>query len=238
MELLERVSGVGRVDRENHIVYGVKICGTESLNGYAYSEDALREAAHLYEGKTVNLSHPVQSEARRDRGIMESPGWLQNVRYERDGLYGDLCLFESHPATALILEKAEKNPKGFGLSHNADGTQARVRNRLTVTKISEVRSVDIVGVPATTAGLFESVQAENASLFEAVKRELLEEQIRCEKLRHEKLLSEQPEYEKTCGEMLLEQKQFGRVLNPESEYDQARNFAESGGEYDRVRKQL
>lgn len=158
MDLLERTLGnVGEVDRQNNVIRRVKVIGLASKNGRQYSPEALKNAVNLYENATVNLSHPKRTEADAERGFMESPGFLSGVRYESDGLYADLHLYEKHPATALILERATKNPKGFGLSHNADGSYEKQNGRTVITKINRVRSVDVVGIPATTAGLFESL---------------------------------------------------------------------------------
>lgn len=252
MQLIERVTGAGRVDRQNHIIRNVKIVGTESKNGYHYSPEALREGVSLYEGVSVNISHPRRDEVALDRSILESPGWLSNVRYEIDGLYGDLNLFESHPSTQLIMEKAEKNPTGFGLSHNADGHRERVRGQLTITKLSRVRSVDIVGVPATTAGIFESVQEDSSDPYERQLAKLRRLKLECVELmeaRDRRNSRPQDPAEKSYAEINQELRQFGRVMNPESEYDRvlleehreenpARLSEECGSEYDRVRAQL
>lgn len=232
MQLLERTTGAGRVDRENFVVYGVKVCGLQSQNGREYAESALREAVDLYENKTVNISHPDRTEAHRERSITESPGWLENVRFERGGLFADLHLFESHPSTALILEKAEKNSRGFGLSHNADGYQERVNGRSMITRIDRVRSVDIVMNPATTEGLFESVESLQRELGRQERRHavLLAEQTESDR-------SERESTEKTFSEMRSELNQFGRVLDSSCEYDRLTlesSQADPANEYERA----
>lgn len=152
---LEQVNRApGRVDREKGIIYGVKVCGLESANGRAYTAEALRKAARLYEGLPVNVNHP--SKARDDRASEDRFGKLVNVRFAGDGLYADLHFLRSHPMAERVMEAAERMPSAFGLSHNAGGKMEKVNGRPTVTEITEVRSVDLVADPATTRGLFES----------------------------------------------------------------------------------
>jgi hypothetical protein len=151
--LLEHVATRGRVDREAGIIYGAKILGRNSANRRQYSDDALNDATRLYEGRKVCLNHD-RSDPKRERGILEEVAVIRNARRKGDGVYGDLHMFQSHKATPLILERADKFPDTFGLSHNAEGKQSR--DGRIIESLSMVRSVDIVGDPATNAGLFES----------------------------------------------------------------------------------
>src|SRR5690606_30452994 len=109
------------VDRDNRVIRGVKILGRTSRNGYEYSDRALREAAALYEGVTVNVNHPPREKPTQERGFNEGIGVLRGVSADSDGVRGDLHYFEAHADTPLMLERAEKHPNTFGLSHNADG---------------------------------------------------------------------------------------------------------------------
>lgn len=158
MHLLERVaSGSLRVDRANGVIRDVRIIGYESRNGRVYSREALRRAKSLYEGKQVNFDHPPRTDPDRERSITDRAGWLENVREVDGGLTGDLHLLTSDPRAGKILEAAEKRPDLFGLSHNADGRSTRRDGKVIVEEITAVRSVDIVSDPATTRGLYESV---------------------------------------------------------------------------------
>ncbi|MDB5340771.1 MAG: hypothetical protein JWN70_6390, partial [Planctomycetaceae bacterium] len=72
------------------------------------------------------------------------------------GVYGNLHLIASHPHAAAVMEAAEKFPTMFGLSHNASGASHKQGTRTIVESVDKVRSVDLVGNPATNQSLFES----------------------------------------------------------------------------------
>lgn len=143
-------------DAESGIIRNVKIIGKVSKNGRTYTDEALRDAVPLYENAPVYIDHPSRNDAKRDRSLREQVGNIRGARWTPDGNYGDLHLFESHADTKLVLERARKDKNGFGLSHNADGSCTRSRGGEICESIENVRSVDIVGNPATTRGLFES----------------------------------------------------------------------------------
>jgi hypothetical protein len=156
-QLFERVEGfAGRVDRENGVIRGVKILGKHSKNGRTYSDQALNDAARLYEGVKVNVDHPSRDKPNAERSFMEGFGSLRNVQRKGDGVYGDLHFLKSHPSAEVICEAAERFPEQFGLSHNAEGQTHYEGSQLIVESIESVQSVDIVGRPATNNGLFES----------------------------------------------------------------------------------
>lgn len=155
-EVIVRGKGPLRVDRDKGIIHDVKILGLESVNQRRYTEEAIKAGRILYEGVPVYVNHPDKPNDPRDVG--EKFGRLMNVRVEKDGLYGDLEYLKSHPDAALITEAAERMPEQFGLSHNAKGDGQDQDGVFVVEQIVEVRSVDVVTEPATTDGLFESVQ--------------------------------------------------------------------------------
>src|SRR5690606_11438363 len=93
-----------KVDRDNRVIRGVKILGRTSRNGYEYSDRALREAAALYEGVTVNVNHPPREKPTQERGFNEGIGVLRGVSADSDGVRGDLHYFEAHADTPLMLE--------------------------------------------------------------------------------------------------------------------------------------
>jgi hypothetical protein len=156
MQFLETVySDSPAIDKENGVVRGVKVLGRESANSRTYSDQAMDDAARLYEGTEVNIDHD-RKEPHRERGLLEGFGVLKNVSRKSDGVYADLHFLKSHPATNLFLERADRFPDKIGLSHNADGKANRKGGRLIVESISRVNSVDVVRNPATNKGLFES----------------------------------------------------------------------------------
>lgn len=191
MDLLEQTfSNSLRVDRESMVIRGVKVCGKKSANGREYSIAALDKLAGLYEGITVNIDHDRAS-PNTERKMADGFGVLKNVRREADGAVGDLHYLKEHQLAPMVLERAERMPDTFGLSHVAVGKVVRRKGVNIVEDVMAVKSVDIVREPATTKGLFESQDTEGGfdmavmtirEIVEAVPKEtpgvdLLQEQM-------------------------------------------------------------
>lgn len=171
--LLERVQSVPqRIDEEAGVIYGVKVLGKVSENGREYSDKAMDQAAKLYEGAKVNIDH---DRGNSERGFVEGIGDLRNVRREGDAIYADLHYLKSHPYAGLLVEAAQRFPGQFGLSHDAQGEVSTRRGKAVVESVTVVHSVDLVGRPATNAGLFESVSTEKPSMKTTI-RALVESQ--------------------------------------------------------------
>ena len=64
------------VDRRAGIIENVKILGRDSKNGRKYSDQAMHEAAGLYEGLRCNYDHPPRSNARQERKFSDFAGDL------------------------------------------------------------------------------------------------------------------------------------------------------------------
>lgn len=149
----------GRIDTEKGIVYGVKILGSRSKNGYGYSTTAMKQAAPLYEGIRVNIDHPTKADAeRKSRSYADRFGHLRNVKYveAKKGLFGDLHYNKKHRLTEQFEYDAQHAPNNMGLSHNARGDLKGHGKDAMVESINSVSSVDLVADPATGTGLFES----------------------------------------------------------------------------------
>jgi hypothetical protein len=116
----------------------------------------MADAAALYEGVTVNIDHD-RKEPYRERGMQERFGFLKNIRVADDGraVYGDLHYLKSHSYAPVFIEHVERFPDKLGLSHNADGRDARRGGKRVVESIVKVNSVDLVQQPASGT-LFES----------------------------------------------------------------------------------
>ena len=145
------------LDEEAGLIRGVKILGANSQNGRTYSPQAMRDAARLYEGVSVNIDHAET--ARKHRGLLESWGRIESPVVRADGVYGDLRYLKTHPSTSLLIERI-KGDFGMGLSHNANGKTRRKNGRVIVESVAVVRSVDVVAKPATNQNLFESIEDE------------------------------------------------------------------------------
>lgn len=144
------------VDRDAGVIRGVKILGVKSRNGREYARKAMESASKLYADCTVNLNHPNRHEADKERAFEDGIGWFEGVDVRGDGVYADLHLLKEHTQFGAVCESAERSPKRFGLSHNAEGPVEHRNGTNIVEDIERVHSVDIVRNPATNAGLFES----------------------------------------------------------------------------------
>ncbi|QDU75441.1 hypothetical protein Pan97_24730 [Bremerella volcania] len=144
------------VDTERGIIHDVKICGNRSKNGRVYPPEVLAEAASLYEGVTVYLNHGLVPGDEREIDVHF--GNLQNVRTQNGELFADLHYVTTHPLAASIVERAQKFPRNFGLSHDAEVEAVPSGDGQQVQRITAVNSVDLVTRPATSDGLFEQQQ--------------------------------------------------------------------------------
>jgi hypothetical protein len=151
--------GAIAIDREAGVIKNVKILGRESKNGRLYSQSAMESAAKLYADCDVCIDHP--SDSGVDRSIRDSVAVIKQTRVTSEGVFGDLHYLKSHPDAEAIVERAERFPQSFGLSHNAYGStkpNPSGDGPEIVESIEYVESVDIVRRPATSRGLFESQQ--------------------------------------------------------------------------------
>lgn len=159
---LESAVGIERVDRAAKVIRGVRVLGLQSRNGRTYRPEAADAAIPLYEGAAVYIDHGKRTkpgEIREDRSLRDRWGVLRGVTRDDDGLVANLHYLESDPMTPKLLEMAEEHPETFGLSHDANGSAQRdATGNIDVREITKVNSVDVVADPATTVGLFESLQ--------------------------------------------------------------------------------
>jgi hypothetical protein len=157
----ERTASRGRVDREGGAIRGVKLLGTKSANDREYTQAALRNAVKLYDGKKVYLDHPDRERMGTERKFRDWVGVIENPQYRSDGIYADIRLRKQSPLFAEVIEAAESFDGFFGMSHVAAGRSRLENGTEIVEEIGDVFSVDIVTDPATNAGLFESVDADD-----------------------------------------------------------------------------
>ena len=144
-----------RVDRAAGIIRGVKLLGLVSRNGRRYREDALVEAAGLYEGAKVNINHP-KGHPLSPRDYQDRLGVIRRVQFRAgDGLFGDLHFNPKHALSEQLVWDSEHAPQNVGLSHNVLARVARSGEDTVVEAITKVQSIDLVADPATTLGLFE-----------------------------------------------------------------------------------
>lgn len=165
-QIVSAQPSAGNVDREAGVIRNVQVCGPLSRNGRNY-KPALQKAVKLYEGVKVNVDHG--SAPGEERPLMVGFGVIRNARINGDAIYGDLHFLKSHELANRICEQAERFPETFGLSHDADiDGYVDQEGVFQVTEITAVRSVDLVGDPATARGIFESKERSMKKTFRQV----------------------------------------------------------------------
>lgn len=133
----------------------VHLVGLNSVNKhngkpYTYAEIALKEAVDLYTNADVYINH---IDPKVTPKVEDKIGFVKSAYFEEGvGIVGDVQLNTEHELYKSIYWWAENAPKKLGFSHVIGGAIDTTRNQ--ITKISAVRSVDLVYEGATTNGLF------------------------------------------------------------------------------------
>jgi hypothetical protein len=191
LEFAPLASGQHRVDRDQGIIYGVKVVGRTSPNthgvrgatGTEYTLEALQGALALYEGINVNVDHPDRDRPRKDRSARDRFAWLESCQANREGIFGDLHFLDpTDPLATKILNAAERHPEAFALSHNALGQGEVKGGRYVVTQIPEVRSVDIVADGGTNRSLFESKNLMTTTLRQLIESSKVNDKLKAQLL--------------------------------------------------------
>jgi hypothetical protein len=160
MKLSERFTGkqlfesADLSELDNGIVRRALLISPVSSNQRVYTADALRNAVAKY-NTVANLDHDWET------SVANRFGYYDNATYDEatNRIYADLHFLKSHPFAAQFMEAVRRMPHVMGFSHvaqcegetNPDGVYV-------ISTIHDVLSVDIVADPATTGGIFESVQ--------------------------------------------------------------------------------
>ncbi|MEE8551463.1 MAG: hypothetical protein V3T08_09460 [Gemmatimonadota bacterium] len=146
---------------EGDVIQNVALLGSVSLNNRTYTEQAMKDAARLYNGAPVFIDHPTETEMQEREGVrsvMDLAGQVLNARLVGGQVRGDIQIMNREPTKGLFLAIAEQMPGIAGMSHRARGVvEVADDGKETVTSIDRVFAVELVADPATTAGLFESV---------------------------------------------------------------------------------
>ncbi|MFO0846614.1 MAG: hypothetical protein U0797_30315 [Gemmataceae bacterium] len=149
-EAVRQAASTLRVDRQAGRLRGVKLLGWESANSRRYRPEGVDP--QLYVGKPINIGHHY---GRGDRPITDRIGVVESAERRRNGIFGVVKFFLSHPYTPAVLEMAEVAPHVIGFSHSARGTEVRTPSGGSeISKLESVASCDLVTDPATVAGLF------------------------------------------------------------------------------------
>ncbi|MCA8987531.1 MAG: hypothetical protein KDA78_07815 [Planctomycetaceae bacterium] len=116
----ERVSqwaaGGVRVDVEGMRVCDVVLVGRESRNGYVYTEEALRNAVGLYEGRPVFLDHAPRGQRPLERSARDLVGTIREVKYEEGRIRGSIDVVDTESGRTF-LAMANAGASHVGMSH-------------------------------------------------------------------------------------------------------------------------
>lgn len=144
------------IDRENGIIKGVKLLGLNSRNGATYQWNTCRKQAHLYNGAKVYCHH----------GSKDSQfpfGTIQNAVDTDTGFFGDIKYNPKLSTTEGVLWYIDNDPSAIGMSPDHIVKMTPGPNGSKVyTDIVRVNSVDFVSDPATTKGVFESMNPDGS----------------------------------------------------------------------------
>jgi len=149
-----------QVDETSKRVERVALAGRASRNGYHYTEQALRDAVALYEGRPVFLDHAPNVRRPFERSTRDLVGTIQNVMYEEGKIRGDIQVLDTDSGRTF-LALAAGGTANVGMSHVV--IAKRNPEKSLVESIEEVISVDAVVFPATTSRLSEQQSDELAS---------------------------------------------------------------------------
>lgn len=182
-------------DANSLVIKNVAFIGSESLNGYEYSEQALREIPPLLEGKPQYINHYIGNDESEPREIQELFSKAVNIRYiaEENKVRGDMHLVDTPTIREEILPRMKHFKDQIGNSLVSYGEMSEQDGNQIVAHVSAVESADLVTDPATNKGLFESVNQnpnnggnksmsitlkdvkDNPKVWEEVKAEILKD---------------------------------------------------------------
>lgn len=143
-----------QIDEPGRLVQNVALSGTDSRNGYAYTEEALRTAVELYRDKPVFLDHGQNRSRPQERSTRDLVGSIISPRFVDGRIRGDIRVLDTDSGRTF-LKLVESAAPGVGMSHVV--LARRSSDGKTVDRIDQVISVDAVVNPATTTTFREAV---------------------------------------------------------------------------------
>ena len=152
------------VDRDLNVISNVTLLGKISKNGRRYSPKAMGDAAKLYEGVGFYFDHPTPKELKDRQGaraVMDLAGRIRNPRVVGDHVRGDIQVLNREPTKSMLFALAEEMPGMVGNSHRATGKVTRSDDGEVVESLDHVAAIELVLNPATTQGLFESLDLDD-----------------------------------------------------------------------------
>lgn len=157
---------VERTEEGGILLRGVKLLGYESDNGRRY----VKPSPALYEGVKINLDHPDAFTGQAS--VRDTIGVAEGVVVNDEGVFAGVRLNPHHPNAEQIAWVAENAPMTMGMSHVAYTEEVEeegdFNGDIPLFEVVKVVSVDLVGRPATTNGMFE--QQEDAAMKERIEQ--------------------------------------------------------------------
>lgn len=151
----------GQIDKENGRISKVCILNSISKNVRRYTSEALESIVKI--GKQNPVKSFIDHSYNIPNSVTNLLGSFSNFKRETNSVYADLDLLKTSPGYALILDLAENHPSLSGFSINATGVfdeEPDTEGREVCTEIIALKSVDLVGEPATTSSVWESELSE------------------------------------------------------------------------------
>lgn len=149
-------------DDDALIVRNVTLLGPISMNGHTYTEEAMREAAVLFEGIPQYIDHPAEEGGEFNRSVRDLFSKAHNVRYiaSENKVRGDMHLVDTPEMRKEIAPRMKHFKEKIGNSHVVFaqfGEKQEGSDMPVIAHITDALSVDLVTDPATTKGLFEGI---------------------------------------------------------------------------------
>ena len=114
---------------EGDIIHNVALLGPTSLNNRIYTEQAMKDAAKLYNGAPVYIDHPTESEMEDRQGVrsvMDLAGRVLRSRIAGEQVRGDIQVLDREPTKGLFLAR-DRVPYGLHGGVRAGDVQTAVK---------------------------------------------------------------------------------------------------------------
>ena len=164
----------GRVDFNEAKIHGVSLITSqiEATGHGLFVDDICLNQLHQF-GKEMGQVPVTQD---HEGGVADGNGYIENIRLDGKQLRGDWCLLKSHPDTVTMLERADRQPRTFGLSlafkGNPEGTLYMGKK---CARAEALLSADVVKRPAANPmGLFSAKDNANVDSRQKGARKTIE----------------------------------------------------------------
>jgi len=153
-----QVTRAREIDEEKGILYDLVALGPTSANGRDYPESTMRAALHLFEGRQSFANHTKKP--GDEPSIYDVMGVWRECRVDDGKVRGNFHYFKTHVLAPRLVEAARRPELAgaFGFSISAQGRSRRQGDRQVIESLDQLTSIDCVALPATTKGIYESLE--------------------------------------------------------------------------------